>query len=269
MLPGQLIGFSSKSYFSLANARDWAQVVRPHIEADGGEGVFLCPSFPLIPLFLHAFADTSAQVGAQDVSRYPQGAYTGEVAAGILAELGVVYAMIGHPERRALLEETSEVMSAKVAQAVTAGLVPIVILGENSAAEAPGPVLDRQLKAVFERVEEAGVECVLAYEPTWAIGAARPADPDHIVAVVATLRQLASRHTDAFRIIYGGSAAPGTYTAIAAAGRGSPGMPDGIFLGRAGLDPHGFINTLEEVRQGADTSRLNSQSLTRRNGRTS
>jgi len=247
MLPSQLVGCSSKSYFTLTDARRWVRTVGEHLAQEGGDGVFVCPSFPLLPLCRHALGDTGARVGAQDVSQVPHGPFTGEVSAGLLAELGARYVMIGHPERRRHLGETLEVIATKVARTKEVGLAPILIVGEENPRDDPRPVLDRQVAAVFAAGEPGG-DIVFAYEPTWAIGAPQPAPPEHVVATVAVLRELVARHTDSFRIVYGGSAGPGTFQAIANASAGSAGTPDGVFLGRAGLDPLNFIRTLREVR---------------------
>ncbi|MCC6496593.1 MAG: triosephosphate isomerase [Propionibacteriaceae bacterium] len=254
MLPSQLVGCSSKSYFTVADARHWARTVGEHLTQDGGDGVYVCPSLPLLPLFLDALGGTGARVGAQDVSQFPQGPFTGEVSAELLAELGVRYVMVGHPERRRHLGETPTVIATKVARAKEVGLVPILIVGEESPRDDPRPVLDRQLSRVFAAGAEGG-DIVFAYEPIWAIGAPEPAPPEHVVATVAVLRELVARHTDSFRIVYGGSAGPGTFQAIASTSAGSPGTPDGVFLGRAGLDPLNFIRTLCEVRDAARSHR--------------
>lgn len=247
MLPEQLIGCSSKSYFSLADARRWAEVTRPALQADGGDGVYLCVPYPLVPMFSDAFSGTSTDVGVQDVSPHGYGAFTGEVAAGLLADMGVRYVMLGHPERRRYQGETGELVAAKTLAAVTAGLVPILIVGEPSPDDDPRPIIAEQCRSALGELPQ-GAEVLIAYEPAWAIGQPEPAPASHIVNVVSIVRDVLSGLDAHTRIVYGGSAAPGTFTSIADAATDPAGIPDGIFLGRAGLDPDSFLATLREVR---------------------
>ncbi|WP_051208982.1 triose-phosphate isomerase family protein [Propionicicella superfundia] len=257
MLPKQLIGCSSKSYFSLADARRWAEVARPRILEDGGDGVYLCVPYPLVPLFTDAFAGTAAEVGVQDVSQYGFGAYTGEVSAGLLAEMGVRYVMLGHPERKRYLRETDQMIAKKTMQAVNAGIVPVLIVGEPSPDDDSRPIIQHQCESALGGLPS-GAEVLIAYEPVWAIGQPEPAPPSHIVRVVSILRDVLSRFDADTRIVYGGSAAVGTFSDIAAAADDPAGVPDGIFLGRSGLDPHGFLATLAEVRAATSSAAASS-----------
>ncbi len=247
MLPEQLIGCSSKSYFTLADAKRWAEVTRPALRDDGGDGVYLCVPYPLVPMFTESFADTAAEVGVQDVSQFGYGAFTGEVTAGLLADMGVRYVMLGHPERRRFLGETDDLVAKKTRAAVDAGLVPILIVGEPSPDDDPRPIITEQCTSALGSLP-AGAEVLIAYEPAWAIGQPQPAPADHIARVVAVVRDVLSGLDAPTRIVYGGSAALGTFTDIAAAAPDASGVPDGIFLGRGGLDPQNFLATLAEVR---------------------
>ena len=156
--------------------------------------------------------------------------------------------------KEAALFVPSGTMANQIALKVLAKPGDDVIVGEESPRDDPRPVLDRQLSRVFAAGAEGG-DIVFAYEPIWAIGAPEPAPPERVVATVAVLRELVARHTDSFRIVYGGSAGPGTFQAIASTSAGSPGTLDGVFLGRAGLDPLNFIRTLCEVRDAARSHR--------------
>ncbi len=247
MLPEQLIGCSSKSYFSLADAQNWAATVRAKLLEDGGDGVYLCVPYPLVPMFKEAFAGTKADVGVQDVSQFGPGAYTGEVSAELLAEMGVRYVMLGHPERRRYLGETPELIGKKTKRAVEAGLVPILIVGESNPDDDPRPIIQAQCAAALGGLPE-GAEVLIAYEPAWAIGQPEPAPPAHVAKVVTIVREVLSEFSASTRIVYGGSAVIGTFSTISEAAHGGPGLPDGIFLGRGGLDPKSFIATIEEVR---------------------
>ncbi len=140
-------------------------------------------------------------------------------------------------------------MPDKIARAAAAGLVPILIVGEPE----PGPRAERlwsqQLEVGLARLPDHG-ELVIAYEPTWAIGQTDPAPSGHVVEAVASIRELATRHVRRTRVLYGGSARPGTFSDIAdAAVAASLPVPQGIFLGRAGLDPETFLATAAEVQR--------------------
>jgi triosephosphate isomerase (TIM) len=249
MLPEVLIGCSSKSYFSLPMARHWAERVASGVrERDiPSDAVYVCPAFPLVPIFTTILDGTGVAVGTQDVSVFPPGAYTGEVSASLLVELGVRYVMSGHPERRRLCGEGPEQVNRKVLATVAAGMAPILIVGEPERMADPIPVIQDQFTAHLAGFPP-NADLVVAYEPSWAIGQSEPAPADHIVATTATVRRLAAAVTPSVRVLYGGSATVGTFRTIGdAASRLPAGMPDGIFLGRGGLDPDAFLQTVDEV----------------------
>ncbi|AXH35601.1 triosephosphate isomerase [Humibacter sp. BT305] len=252
MLPATLIGCSSKSYFTADSAAAWFRIVTEGLAAtsEGAQDVFLCPAFPLIRDALDALRPLGGLVGAQDVSRFPTGAYTGEVSAELLAGMGARFAMIGHPERVKHLGEGPADFAVKAEAAAEAGLVPILIVGEPERGADPEQIIRPQLDVAFGGISS-DAPVIVAYEPTWAIGAAEPAPGDHVVGVVAHIREMLAERRGESRVLYGGSAGPGTFDAIAAAGRESgdaAGIPDGVFLGRAGVDPLTFLATVAEVR---------------------
>ena len=151
-------------------------------------------------------------LGAQDVSEYAAGAYTGEVSAAMLAEFGCRYAIVGHSERRALFGEEDATVGRKALAALQAGLVPIVCVGETLAEcdEARAvEVIGRQLEAVREVLGAAAMGAVvLAYEPVWAIGTGRSASVAQVAEVHAAIRAWLKVHGVAaggVRILYGGS----------------------------------------------------------------
>lgn len=259
MLPEMLIGCSAKSYLTLDTARGWAERVAGELgkKEMSGDGVFICPPFPLIPLFLELLEGTGVAVGTQDVSMFPPGPFTGEVSAPLLAELGVRYVMTGHPERRGLFGEGPKEFNRKVLVTAEVGMVPILVVGEPERISDPGPVLRDQIQAAL-RDFPAAADLVVAYEPTWAIGQAEPAAGDHVVATIAKLREVVAEFATQARVLYGGSAKLGTYGDIGVAAAAFPaGLPDGIFLGRGGLDPAAFVQTIEEVRRTGASARAN------------
>ncbi len=150
-------------------------------------------------------------MGAQDVSSHEQGAYTGEISAGMLRDFGVRYAIVGHSERRQYHGETDEQVAAKAQRALSAGITPIVCVGETLAqreADQTEQVVKRQLAAVIHLIGHCISEIVVAYEPVWAIGTGKTATPDQAQAVHAVLRaqlKAATEQADRIPLLYGGS----------------------------------------------------------------
>ena len=151
------------------------------------------------------------ELGSQDVSAHEQGAYTGEVSAAMLKDFAVRYAIVGHSERRQYHGETDEQVAHKAQQALSAGITPIVCVGETLAEREAGKteeVVKRQLAAVIHTNGHCISEIVVAYEPVWAIGTGKTASPAQAQAVHAVLRaqlKAATSHSDRVHILYGGS----------------------------------------------------------------
>jgi len=149
--------------------------------------------------------------GAQDVSAHEAGAYTGEVSAAMLQELGCRYTLVGHSERRAHHAESDVLVAQKAQAALAKGVTPIVCVGETLAEREAGQtdtVVKRQLSAVIHQLAHCAAEMVVAYEPVWAIGTGRTASPEQAQAVHAVLRsqlQAATGRGDSVKILYGGS----------------------------------------------------------------
>ncbi|MES2297750.1 MAG: triose-phosphate isomerase [Pseudomonadota bacterium] len=151
--------------------------------------------------------------GAQDVSAQAGGAYTGEVAAAMLADFDCRYVIVGHSERRAYHGESNELVAKKALAALAAGVTPIVCVGETLTqreAGQTGAIVSAQLDAVLALLDDAAMsKIVVAYEPVWAIGTGKTATPDMAQEVHAQLRaQLKAKNAasaDAVQILYGGS----------------------------------------------------------------
>ncbi|MDI9891075.1 triose-phosphate isomerase family protein [Microbacterium sp. IEGM 1404] len=248
------VGVSLKTYFGHARALAWlndvARIARetPAI-ASGAVRLVVVPTYLQIPAALAVFAGTDVRVGAQDVSAHPAGAFTGEITASELAEIGVAFAEIGHAERRRLFGETDAETAAKAAAALTAGLTPLLCLGETgrTAPEIAAETVVAQLHADLEGAPAGAV--TVAYEPVWAIGAESPASLAHIVPVARALRAaldaLPERAGSA--VVYGGSAGPGLLTDLG-------GAVDGLFLGRFAHDPAQLRRVLDEAAARAGVS---------------
>lgn len=242
------VGVSLKTYFGHERARAWFADVAQRAAAhpavtDGSVRFFIIPTYLQIPAALAAFDDTPVLVGAQDVSQFAPGAYTGEVTAAELAEVGVQVAEIGHAERRRLFDETDTVTAAKAAAALSHGITPVLCIGEAERLGSPAAALANveQLAANLEGVPAGPV--IVAYEPVWAIGAAVPAPEGHIATVTRALR--AAVDADPARagsvVIYGGSAGPGLLTRLGDS-------VDGLFLGRFAHEPSALVAVLDEAR---------------------
>jgi triosephosphate isomerase len=156
-------------------------------------------------------AKTGIDLGAQDVSQHESGAYTGEVSAAMLRDIGARYAIVGHSERRQYHGETDAVVALKAQRALSAGITPIVCVGETLAEREAGlteEVVKRQLAAVIHTNGHCISEIVVAYEPVWAIGTGKTASPEqaqHVHAVLRGQLKAATPHADRVHILYGGS----------------------------------------------------------------
>ena len=188
-------------------------------------------------------------LGAQDVSAFASGAYTGEVSAAMLKDFGVRYALVGHSERRQYHGETDAVVAEKARQALASGITPIVCVGETLQEREAGQtesVVKRQLAAVIHVNGHCISEIVVAYEPVWAIGTGRTASPEQAQQVHAVLRaQLAAAtpHADRVRVLYGGS----MNAANAAELLAQPDI-DGGLVGGASLKAEDFLKIIAAAR---------------------
>ena len=194
----------------------------------------VCPPYPYLAEVAERLRGTPVALGAQNVSEHAQGAYTGEVSAAMLADVGCRYVIVGHSERRQLYGESDAQVAAKFAAVRAAGLTPILCVGETLAERDAGrteEVVARQLGAV------AFSQAVLAYEPVWAIGTGRNATPEQAQAVHAFLRKRLPADTT---ILYGGSVRAQNAAAIFA-------MPDvdGGLIGGASLVAADFLAILQ------------------------
>lgn len=174
-----------------------------------GRDVAVCVPFPYLAQARDALAGSPWAWGAQDVSRHAAGAFTGDVAAGMLAEFGCRFVLVGHSERRQLHGETDAEVGAKAVAALAAGLTPVACVGETLAERDAGQwqaVVARQFDAVAAALEKDLPLAVLAYEPVWAIGTGRTASPEQAQEVHAFLRtRLRQAGAEGVRVLYGGS----------------------------------------------------------------
>jgi len=176
-----------------------------------GLDVAVCPPAVYLSEVAATLAGGDIRWGAQDVSSHEQGAYTGEISAAMLQEMGCRYAIVGHSERRAYHAESDALVAQKAQAALARGVTPIVCVGETLSEREAGQteaVVKRQLSAVIHTLAHCAAEMVVAYEPVWAIGTGRTASPEQAQAVHAVLRtqlQAATGRADQMTILYGGS----------------------------------------------------------------
>jgi triosephosphate isomerase len=213
-----------------------------------GVELLLLPPAPYLPLLAQALLRQSQRVdvalGVQNVHAEQQGAFTGELAAEMAADLGARWTLVGHSERRALCGETDAGVAAKVLAARRAGLAPILCVGETLAERDAGSaeaVVTRQIDSVAEAAGTTVLgETVLAYEPVWAIGTGRTATPEQAQDMHGVLRRrvealCGSDAAARMRIVYGGSVKPDNAAALLA----QPDI-DGALVGGASLDAGDF-----------------------------
>jgi triosephosphate isomerase len=196
--------------------------------------VGVCVPFPYLAQAGEALRGSVIAWGAQDLSEHSQGAYTGEVSAGMVAEFGATLAIVGHSERRALHGEADATVAAKAAAASGAGLQPIVCVGETLEQREGGrteAVVGAQLDACIARLGAGALaEGIIAYEPVWAIGTGRTATPQQAQAVHAFIRGRLGPSGAQATVLYGGSVKPANARELFA-------MPDidGGLIGGASL----------------------------------
>jgi triosephosphate isomerase (TIM) len=173
--------------------------------------VAVCAPFPYLADVALSLQGDGMAWGAQDCSAFDAGAYTGEVAAAMLAEFGCRYVIVGHSERRALHRESDQLVADKAKAALAHRLTPIVCVGETLAERDAGQtdvVVKRQMSAVIHTLAHCISQVVVAYEPVWAIGTGKTASPAQAQAVHAMLRSqlaAASEKAGEMKILYGGS----------------------------------------------------------------
>jgi triosephosphate isomerase len=211
--------------------------------------VAVCPPYVSLDAAVRCLAATSVAVCAQNVHWEREGAFTGEISAAMIRETGARYVIVGHSERRTLFGDTNETVNKKMHAVLTAGLVPIVCIGETLAERDRNEtmaVLDRQIKDSLDRVTgEQLAAMVLAYEPVWAIGTGRNATPAQAGEAHFHIRQRLKQWfglepSERCRILYGGSVKPDNIAKLIA----EPDV-DGALVGGASLDAKSFFAIIQ------------------------
>ncbi len=231
-----------KMHKTTAEATILVEGLKPHVAAARDLEVVVCPPFTALPAVARAVAGSPIGLGAQNLHWEKEGAFTGEVSAPMLAELGCAYVIVGHSERRQHFGETDEIVQRKARAAVAVGLRPVVCLGEALREREAGTtfdVLEAQVKGSLRGLSgDSGI--VVAYEPVWAIGTGRTATPGQAQEAHAFIRKLVESlwspaAAAATRILYGGSVKPDNVRDLMAQAD-----VDGALVGGASLDPSSF-----------------------------
>jgi triosephosphate isomerase len=225
-----------------SEADEFLDAFLPTQSTDGPE-VVLCPPWLALQRVAERCAGTPVRVAAQNMFYEDSGAFTGEVSAGMLLDIGVDGSVLGHSERRQFFGETDEALARKVPKAIETGLEPILCVGESQAereSDDTEAVLSHQVLTDLAEIHTDDLEkVVIAYEPVWAIGTGLTATPEQAQEACEFIRNLLRSRDPAkaerVRILYGGSVKPGNAEELLA-------LPDidGALVGGAALDPDDF-----------------------------
>jgi triosephosphate isomerase len=239
-----------KMHGSAQQAAELVQGVRDSVDDTLARQCVLLPPFVYLTQVIQLLQGSPIACGAQNMNEHGEGAYTGEVAAAMLTDIGCQYILIGHSERRQQFGETNQTVAAKCRQAHKVGLTPIVCVGETLYERQHGQtqaVIETQLDALLTDGVANFLPVVIAYEPIWAIGTGKAATPEEAQSVHEFIRRKIMRLNvdigQSLTILYGGSVKPGNAAEIFA-------MPDidGGLIGGASLDAHAFVEILQCIK---------------------
>jgi triosephosphate isomerase (TIM) len=238
-----LIAGNWKMHKTIAEAESFIGALLPRVSSVDRVDVAICPPFLALQAMVDSARGSRVAVYAQNMHHKPDGAFTGEVSASMLSEVGVHGVILGHSERRELFGETDRALQLKVPAALAAGLLPILCVGETEDERERGDTerkLRHQVQEDLARVEPDRLgQLVIAYEPIWAIGTGRVATLEQAQEAIAFIRALVAdrsqeqaQHT---RILYGGSVKADNAAELMD-------LPDidGALVGGASLDPGSF-----------------------------
>ena len=215
---------------------------------DGKLTIAICPTFTSLDRAVKTVAGSNVKIGAQDISDKKSGAYTGEISAEMLLDLGVEYVIVGHSVRRQYHGETNELVSKKAKTVLNAGLLPIVCIGETleerEANETNNVITTQTIGSVNGLTAEEMIKTTIAYEPVWAIGTGKTATPEQAQDVHALIRKLLAEAygtdvAEKVKLQYGGSVKPDNSAEL----MGKPDI-DGALVGGASLKPEVFTELI-------------------------
>ena len=239
-----LIAANWKMYKTPSQSSEFVAVFLPLVHGHTRDEIVLCPPFVDIAAVVAATHGSKVHVGGQNMHWQEEGAFTGEISAGMLAAAGCTYVILGHSERRQFFGETDETVNQKLHAALKHKLIPIVCVGELLAERETGKteeVLLRQTaRGLIGVAPDLARHIVIAYEPVWAIGTGKTATPEmaaeaHLIIRSQVARSLGREIAENMRILYGGSVKPENAMSLL----NQPEI-DGALVGGASLDPHSF-----------------------------
>ena len=248
MSRSSLIAGNWKMFKTPGEAVEFARLLVAELQVPTDREVVIAPAFPSLTAVAAVLRGSEIALAAQNVHHEPQGAFTGEVAAGMLRDAGCRYVIVGHSERRTYFRETDELINRKLAAALASGLKPILCIGETLTEREQDKTLEviaRQLKEGLKNVAPDDIgSAVVAYEPVWAIGTGRTASPGQAQEVHALIRRVVAEMTGAavaepLRILYGGSMKPSNAGELMS----RPDI-DGGLIGGASLQAKSFVDIL-------------------------
>ena len=240
-----------KMHKTIAETREYIEHLLPRLPVRGGVDVGVCVPFTALAAAVEAAGDSELVVSAQNMHYSSEGAFTGEVSAPMLVEIGVRGVVLGHSERRRDDCETDRALAEKVPAALDAGLKPILCVGESEDEREKGETqrkLRHQVQEALEKVEDARLaDVVVAYEPIWAIGTGKVATTEQAQEAIAFVRALVGdRSKEAaarVRVLYGGSVKPDNARDLL----GQQDI-DGALVGGASLDPEDFAQIVSAAQ---------------------
>ena len=229
---------------SVADGVAFVSAVKSEVAGTDVETV-ICAPFTLLPSLVEAVKGTNIKIGAQNMHFEDKGAFTGEVSADMLLDIGVTHVIIGHSERRQYFAETDETVNKKAIKALAKGLVPIICCGETLEQREAGEtktLVKGQIEKAYAGISAVdAVKTVVAYEPIWAIGTGKTASSQDANDVIAYIREVLETAygvdiSEEIRIQYGGSVKPSNVEEIM-----NEADIDGALVGGASLEPSDFI----------------------------
>jgi triosephosphate isomerase len=248
-----LITGNWKMFKTVREAELFARRLVSELDIPAGREVVIAPSFPSLCAVAAVLRGSDIKLAAQNVHDHPQGAFTGEVSAGMLLDAGCEYVIVGHSERRAFFGETDDMISRKLSAALAGKLKPIFCIGETLSEREQGAtltVIARQIKEGLKNIDLGDIgDIAIAYEPVWAIGTGKTATPEQAQEVHAFIRKTMENAygkelAEGLRIVYGGSVNSGNIGKLM-----SEKDINGALVGGASLDAGSFseIVTYKEV----------------------
>lgn len=241
-----ILGVNLKMYMDGKTTHDWVMTIKSGIEKLSTHNIemFILPSAPLLRETIQSLAGTALSVGSQNCSTEQDGALTGEISPKLLKEIGCRYVLVGHHERRTKFSESNAVINKKILAILANQLKPILCIGETEviSLQVAETEIEEQLNYSLLNVNPQS-EVIIAYEPTWSIGAENPASLVHINHMCNLIRKILENFGfQNFSIIYGGTAGEGLLNQVNKS-------CDGLFLGRRVHNPTNFIKIVKECME--------------------